>query len=74
LLANSTSANLLRQTKTTDGKWHFRDQGPLVKQSIQGHSTSPTVVDFNDDGIPDFLAGAEDGRFYYIRNPRSEKE
>lgn len=73
LLANSTSANLLRQTKSADGKWYFRDQGPLVKQSIQGHSTSPTVVDFNDDGIPDFLAGAEDGRFYYIRNPRSDK-
>lgn len=71
LLANSTSANLLLQTKTADGKWYFRDQGPLVKQSIQGHSTSPTVVDFNDDGIPDFLAGAEDGRFYYFRNPRS---
>jgi hypothetical protein len=73
LLANSTSANLLRQTKTVDGKWYFRDEGPLVKQSIQGHSTSPTVVDFNNDGIPDFLAGAEDGRMYYIRNPRSSK-
>jgi len=73
LLANSTSANLLRQTRSADGKWYFRDQGPLVKQSIQGHSTSPTVVDFNDDGIPDFLAGAEDGRFYYFRNPRSDK-
>lgn len=71
LLVNSTSANLLRQTKTVDGKWYFRDQGPLVKQSIQGHSTSPTVVDFNNDGIPDFLAGAEDGRFYYFRNPLS---
>jgi hypothetical protein len=71
LLANSTSANLLRQTKTAEGKWYFRDQGALVKQSIQGHSTSPTVVDFNNDGIPDFLAGAEDGRFYYIRNQRS---
>lgn len=74
LLANSTSANLLRQTKSIDAKWYFRDQGPLVKQSIQGHSTSPTVVDFNGDGIQDFLAGAEDGRFYYIRNPRSAKE
>ncbi len=73
LLANSTSANLLRQTKTAGGKWYFRDEGPLVKQSIQGHSTSPTVVDFNNDGIPDFLAGAEDGRFYYLRNPRSSK-
>jgi hypothetical protein len=28
-------------------------------------------VDFNGDGIPDFLGGAEDGRFYYLRNPRT---
>jgi hypothetical protein len=28
-------------------------------------------VDFNGDGIPDFLGGAEDGRFYYLKNPRS---
>jgi hypothetical protein len=27
-------------------------------------------VDFNGDGIPDFLGGAEDGHFYYLRNPR----
>jgi hypothetical protein len=29
------------------------------------------VVDFNGDGTPDFLGGAEDGRFYYLRNPHS---
>lgn len=74
IFANSTSANILRQVKSFDGKWFFRDQGPLVKQSIQGHSTSPTTVDFNNDGIPDFLAGAEDGRFYYFRNPRSNRD
>lgn len=48
------------------------DRGPLVKQNIQGHTTSPTTVDFNGDGVPDFLGGAENGRFYYMRNPRSE--
>lgn len=73
LLANSTSADLMRQTRSADGNWYFRDLGPLVKQSIQGHSTGPTVVDFNDDGIPDLLVGAEDGRFYYFRNPRSDE-
>ena len=30
-----------------------------------------TVADFNGDGIPDFIGGAEDGHFYYLRNPRS---
>jgi len=27
-------------------------------------------VDFNNDGILDFLGGVEDGRFYYLRNLR----
>ena len=56
-----------------DGRWFFKDEGPLVKENIEGHDVSPTVVDFNGDGIPDFLGGAEDGRFYYLRNPRSAK-
>ena len=25
------------------------------------------------DGVPDFLGGAEDGRFYFLKNPRSSK-
>jgi hypothetical protein len=40
----------------------------LVQQNVQGHSTSPTVVDFNGDGVPDLLIGAEDGRFYYRKS------
>jgi hypothetical protein len=28
------------------------------------------VVDFDGNGIPDFLGGAEDGRFYFMKNPR----
>ncbi len=73
ILLNSSSANFLRQVDVRDGKWFFKDEGPLVKESIEGHDVSPTVVDFNGDGIPDFLGGAEDGRFYYLRNLRSAK-
>jgi len=70
-LLNSSSANFLRQVGTKDGKWLFKDEGPLVKQNIEGHDVSPTTVDFDADGIPDFLGGAEDGKFYFLRNPRS---
>ena len=55
-----------------DGQWFFKDMGPLEKQNIEGHDVSPTVVDWNGDGIPDFLGGAEDGNFYYLRNPRTK--
>jgi hypothetical protein len=68
ILLNSANANLLRQTASADGKWFFRDVGLLVEQNIEGHDVSPTVVDFDGDGVPDFLGGAEDGRFYYLRN------
>lgn len=63
---------MLRQIDARDGKWFFKDMGPLVDQNIQGHDVSPTVLDFNGDGIPDFLGGAEDGRLYYLKNPRSK--
>ncbi len=72
ILLNSANANLLLQTASADGKWFFRDMGLLAKQSIEGHDVSPTTVDFNGDGIPDFLGGAEDGRFYYLKNPRTK--
>ena len=55
-----------------DGKWFFQDLGALVQQNIEGHDVSPTVVDFNGEGVPDFLGGAEDGRFYYLKNPRTK--
>jgi hypothetical protein len=71
LLLNSSNATLLRQSRAIDGKWFFEDKGPISPLNIEGHDVSPTTVDFNQDGIPDFIGGAEDGRFYYLRNPRS---
>jgi len=74
LLLNSANANLLRQVEARNGCWFFRDQGPLSTCNIEGHDVSPAVVDFDQNGIPDFLGGAEDGRFYYLRNPRAAGE
>ena len=71
ILLNAANALFLRQVDAHDGKWLFKDLGPLAEQNIEGHDVSPTVVDFNGDGMPDFLGGAEDGRFYYMRNPRT---
>lgn len=67
-LANAANAAFIRQTSARDGHWYFKDLGLLVQQNIEGHDVSPTVVDFNGDGVPDFLGGAEDGHFYYLRN------
>ncbi len=72
LLLNSANANVLRQTSASDGGWFFQDAGLIAETNIEGHDVSPTVVDFDGDGVPDFLGGAEDGRFYFLKNPRAK--
>ena len=51
----------------------FRDRGPLDDRVLAGHTTSPTVVDWDKNGIPDLLVGAEDGYLYYKTNPRAKE-
>lgn len=73
-LLNSANADLLRQIRQEDGKWYFEKAGSIAKRNIEGHDVSPTVVDFDADGVPDFVGGAEDGRFYFLANPRGRKK
>ena len=73
LLLNSANANFLRQVGTRDGNWIMRDEGSLSTKNIEGHDVSPTTVDWDGNGIPDLLGGAEDGRFYFLQNPRAAK-
>jgi VCBS repeat protein len=71
-LLNSANADFLRQVEEKNGIWIMKNAGTLANRNIEGHDVSPTVVDFDGDGIPDFLGGAEDGRFYFLRNPRAK--
>nr|MDQ3623887.1 VCBS repeat-containing protein [Verrucomicrobiota bacterium] len=73
LLVNSRNAKWLRQTELRDGKWLFKDMGDVDARNIEGHDTHPTPVDWNNDRVPDLVIGAEDGRLYYLRNPRAPK-
>jgi hypothetical protein len=70
-LLNSANADFLQQVASDGGHWVFKNAGTLAPTNIEGHDVSPTTVDFDSDGVPDFLGGAEDGRFYFLRNPRS---
>lgn len=73
LLANSVSVNFLKNMGTDRaGRIMFQDMGPLSDMELAGHTTSPTIVDWDKNGIPDLLIGAEDGRFYYLKNPNAE--
>ncbi len=72
-LVNSSNATWLRQTERRDGQWYFEDRGPLDPRRLAGHTTCPTAVDFDNNGIPDVVIGAEDGHFYYLRNPHAKQ-
>lgn len=73
LLVNSVNVNVMRNVKTEDGVTTFRDMGKVDSRALAGHTTSPTVVDWDKDGVPDLLVGAEDGCFYYMRNPHAKR-
>ena len=47
------------------------NQGPVDARTLAGHDTSPAVVDWDENGVPDLVVGAEDGFLYYLPNPRS---
>ncbi len=73
LLVNSINAHYLKNiTQNQEGQITFQDEGALSPQALAGHTTSPTVVDWDKNGIPDLLLGAEDGYFYYLKNPRAK--
>jgi hypothetical protein len=77
-LLNSANADLLKQVRSRKdehggSQWVFRQAGTLAPTNIEGHDVSPAVADFDGDSIPDFLGGAEDGRLYYLQNPRSAR-
>lgn len=68
LFANSRNIRFLKNEGIKDGKVVFASLGNLCETRLAGHSTSPTAVDWDRDGRPDILAGAEDGHFYLITN------
>jgi len=70
-LLNGQNADLLRNVETHDNQVVLKNMGPLSQRKLAGHTSSPTTVDWNRDGVPEVLVGAEDGRLYFMRNPRT---
>jgi len=55
----------------SNGLTLLRRLGDVAEYRLAGHTSAPTPVDFDGDGVKDLLIGAEDGFFYHVRNPRS---
>ena len=75
LMMNSApNVNFLRGLGRDDqGRWRFRDEGPVSKHVLAGHATKPTALQRGAGAPPDLLIGAEDGFFYTVTNPRSRR-
>jgi hypothetical protein len=69
LLVNSVNVNFLRNVSESEGKTVFEDMGSVDTRQLAGHTTSPMVVDWDGNGVPDLLVGAEDGFLYHLENP-----
>lgn len=68
ILVNSINVNFLRNKGLKNGLTVLEDMGTISDKILAGHSTSPTIVDWDKNGIPDLLIGAEDGHFYFLGN------
>ncbi|MEM7372337.1 MAG: VCBS repeat-containing protein [Bacteroidota bacterium] len=73
LLTNSVNVDFFKQLSPPSAdQILFQNMGPVHGHTLAGHTTSPTTVDWDKNGIPDLLIGAEDGRLYYMKNPLSD--
>jgi predicted neuraminidase len=68
VLVNSENATWYRNCEERDGKIVLKRIGNLARRNVAGHTSSPAVCDFDRDGKPDLLVGAENGRLYYINH------
>ncbi|MBO5686357.1 MAG: VCBS repeat-containing protein [Alistipes sp.] len=68
LIVDSQNAAWFRNVKEENGKVWYEYMGNVSETILAGHTTCPTTVDWNGDGVRDLLLGAEDGHFYVIRN------
>ncbi len=70
LMVNGGNVNFFKNMgKDNKGKIVFKHMGPVHEKVLAGHTTSPTAVDWDSNGKPDLLIGAEDGRMYFVKNP-----
>lgn len=68
LLVNGINTSLFLNMGEENQKIWFEYQGPVSALKLAGHTTSPTIVNWDGDNTPDLLMGAEDGHFYYFKN------
>ena len=57
--------------KDAQGRWRFKDMGPVHSLVLAGHSTAPTIVHWPGRAQGDLLFGTEDGYLYFVPHPKN---
>jgi hypothetical protein len=69
LLNSNPNVNFFRATgRDAQGRWTFKDEGPVSTHVLAGHATKPT---FRADA-GELIIGAEDGFFYRLKNSKAK--
>ncbi|MAU72327.1 MAG: hypothetical protein CML04_09540 [Pseudozobellia sp.] len=68
ILVNGINAALWENVGQKDDRVDLKFHGDLSDLKLAGHSTDPTLVNWDGSKKPDLLLGAEDGYFYYWKN------
>ncbi len=70
LLINGKNIDFMRNVAAKPGDFHFKNEGQVDPHLLAGHTTCPTMVDWDQNGVKDLLIGAEDGFLYYLGAPK----
>ncbi len=68
IIVNSENAAWYRNCEDRMGKIVLKKIGNFAIRKVSGHTSSPTACDFDKDGKPDLVIGAENGRLYFIKH------
>ncbi len=68
VIVNSENALWYRNCENRGDAIVLKRVGNLTQRNVAGHTSSPAVCDFDNDGKPDLMIGSENGRIYHIRH------
>lgn len=74
LMKDGLNVEFWRNVAEEPGAYRFHNEGNVDSHRLAGHTTCPAIVDWNKDGVPDLVIGAEDGHLYYLENPRKAEQ